>query len=117
MGRSCSSQSPFRLGWESVALPAEDERGRGQKMMPMVQQIEKNLQEAFEPLKLRVEDVSEQHRGHAGFQEGGESHFEVEIQSPTFKGMSRVAQHRAVHAALGDGIIGKIHALGLKIYS
>ena len=41
--------------------------------------IEKTLREAFNPQELEVSDVSEAHRGHSGFQEGGESHFEVRI--------------------------------------
>lgn len=64
---------------------------------------------------LEVEDDSEAHRGHAGYQEGGQSHFIVVIRSDTFKGQSRVARHRAVHAALGADLIGRIHALSLDI--
>jgi BolA protein len=29
--------------------------------------------------------------------------------------MSRIARHRAVHAALGVGIIGRIHALAIDV--
>ena len=48
--------------------------------------IEKTLREAFNPQELEVSDVSEAHRGHSGFQEGGESHFEVRITATqTFK--------------------------------
>lgn len=64
---------------------------------------------------LNVVDESENHRGHAGHREGGESHFHVSIAAPVFAGMTRLARHRAVHAALGPGIVGRIHALGLTI--
>ena len=77
--------------------------------------METRLREAFEPTHLSVVDDSESHRGHAGFQEGGESHFNVAIRSPAFKGMSRVARHRAVHRALGPEVINRIHALALDI--
>ena len=60
-------------------------------------------------------DDSESHRGHAGYQEGGESHFNVAIKSASFEGQSRVARHRAVHTALGKVLIGRIHALALDI--
>jgi BolA protein len=77
--------------------------------------IEKTLREAFNPQELEVSDVSEAHRGHSGFQEGGESHFEVRITATHFSGMSRIAQHRAIHAALGRDCIERIHALALTV--
>lgn len=77
-------------------------------------EIRECLQAEFDPTDLEVHDDSEAHRGHAGFQEGGESHFNVRIRSPQFKGMTRVQQHRAVHKALGD-IVPRIHALALDI--
>ena len=83
--------------------------------MGIVSQIEQNLAEAFAPSVLEVVDDSESHRGHAGFQEGGESHFNVKIVSDRFAGMSRIARHRAVHAAIGPEIIDRIHALALDI--
>ncbi len=79
--------------------------------------IETKLKDAFDPKQLTVRDVSEAHRGHAGFQEGGESHFEVAIQSGAFSGKSRVAQHRAIHAALGTEVLDRIHALALEVSS
>ncbi len=83
----------------------------------MKDRIAAALEAAFSPTHLSVVDDSEAHRGHAGFQEGGESHFNVEITAPEFKGKSRIEQHRAVHAALGKEITTRIHALGLKISS
>jgi len=83
--------------------------------MGITEEIENRLRAAFLPSVLSVVDDSESHRGHAGFQEGGESHFNVAIQSDAFKGMSRIARHRAVHAAIGKDIIGRIHALALDI--
>lgn len=83
--------------------------------MGITEEIENRLRAAFSPSVLSVVDDSESHRGHAGFQEGGESHFNVAIQSDAFKGMSRIARHRAVHAAIGKDIIGRIHALALDI--
>ena len=70
---------------------------------------------SLEPSILEVVDDSEAHRGHAGFQEGGESHFNLRIAAPCFEGMSRIARHRAVHAAIGDEIMGQIHALAIAI--
>ncbi|MDP5217801.1 BolA family protein [Ruegeria sp. 2205SS24-7] len=82
--------------------------------MTITDEIRNCLQQAFSPRELEVVDDSESHRGHAGFREGGQSHFNVRIRAEAFAGQSRIARHRAVHAALGD-IVGRIHALALDI--
>ena len=84
------------------------------RKMTVTEDIHNRLQAAFDPRELDVVDDSESHRGHAGFQEGGESHFNVRIRAAAFQGQSRVARHRAVHKALGD-IVPRIHALALDI--
>jgi BolA protein len=73
------------------------------------------LQAAFAPRHLEVVNDSHRHKGHAGDDGSGESHFRVAIAAPAFAGMGRVAQHRAVHAALGPELIGRIHALALEV--
>ena len=73
------------------------------------------LEEAFDPRELDILDESESHRGHAGYQEGGESHWRITIRSDAFAGQSRLARHRAVHDALGASIISRIHALALDL--
>jgi len=79
------------------------------------EKIETRLREAFAPRVLDVVDESERHRGHAGYQEGGESHYRVTIESEAFQGLGRIERHRAVHAALGPELVAEIHALALKI--
>ena len=83
--------------------------------MPVVEEIRTRLEAEFRPTRLDVVDESERHRGHAGWREGGESHFRVTIAAPAFAPMSRIERHRAVHAALGPDLVGRIHALALKI--
>jgi len=83
--------------------------------MAVKSEIETRLTEAFAPSELLVVDESEQHRGHAGYQEGGESHWRVEIEAKAFAGLSRIERHRAVHNALGKDLVGRIHALALTI--
>jgi len=46
--------------------------------------IENLLTDAFSPNFLEVRDVSAAHYGHAGAKEGGESHFEVDIEATAF---------------------------------
>ncbi|WP_406645200.1 BolA family transcriptional regulator [Aliisedimentitalea scapharcae] len=82
--------------------------------MSVTAEIRHCLQDAFDPTELEVHDDSDAHRGHAGYQDGGESHFNVRIRAAGFAGKSRVQQHRMVHKALGE-IVGRIHALALDI--
>lgn len=79
--------------------------------------IEAALRARFEVRTLAVEDESESHRGHAGWREGGETHFHVALSTPSFEGLGRIARHRAVHAALGPELMGRIHALRMTLES
>ena len=59
--------------------------------MRVADEIAAKLQVAFAPSTLTVLDESENHRGHAGHREGGQSHFAVTLRAPVFAGMSRRA--------------------------
>ncbi|RVV98787.1 BolA family transcriptional regulator [Mesobaculum littorinae] len=83
--------------------------------MPLTDTIHERLTEAFDPRELDVVDDSESHRGHAGYREGGESHFNIRIRSEVFDPMSRIERHRAIHRALGADVVGRIHALALDV--
>ena len=83
--------------------------------MTVREQIIARLQREFAPETLEVTDDSERHRGHAGWREGGESHFSVRIVSHRFRGLSRLQRHRLVHAALSPEPMGRIHALALNL--
>lgn len=83
--------------------------------MSVAKEMEMRLQSGLSPSTLEVVDDSESHRGHSGFQEGGESHFNVHIRAAAFDGKSRIARHRLVHATLGPELIGRIHALALDL--
>ena len=83
--------------------------------MSIADEMREKLEAEFAPENLEIEDESERHRGHAGYQEGGESHWHITIKSVAFAQMTRLERHRAVHTALGDDIVRRIHALGLNI--
>lgn len=72
------------------------------------------LRDALTPSVLQLIDESESHRGHAGYQEGGESHWRLIISSAALTG-SPVAKHRAIYAALGRDLMDRIHALAIEI--
>lgn len=75
--------------------------------------IDSKLRSAFAPVRLDIEDQSSRHQGHAGWREGGETHFHVEIVSPAFEGKNRVARQRLVYAALKEELDAGLHALAL----
>lgn len=73
------------------------------------------LRAAFPQAEVRVEDESDQHHGHSGWREGGQTHFHVALKSAELAGLSRIARHRRVHEALGPTLMARIHALRLTL--
>lgn len=78
------------------------------------ERITETLQRSFAPDALEVVDESDQHKGHSGWREGGQTHFRVRIASTAFAGMSRVAIHRAINEALAGELSGGVHALAIE---
>jgi BolA family transcriptional regulator, general stress-responsive regulator len=72
---------------------------------------------ALEPKALELIDESEMHRGHAGYREGGGTHWRLSIVSPRFAGQPTVARHRMVYQALGGLMPDPIHALAITARS
>jgi BolA protein len=103
----------YYLGAYNSFCRRKEKRHNGK--MSKKNRIETALKDRFEVIELIVIDESEMHRGHAGYQEGGESHYRVTLRSPDFQGMSRIARHRAVHEALGKELVAEIHALALNL--
>ncbi len=77
------------------------------------QRIRRRLEESFAPVELIVVDDSHKHAGHAGAA-GGLGHFSVKIVSGAFSGLSAVARHRQIYAALADLLKTDIHALAIE---
>ena len=77
--------------------------------------MEEKLTDAFTPEHLEVIDESEQHRGHGGWREGGETHFRVVMRAAALEPMSRVGRSRAVHQILREELDGGVHALALEL--
>ena len=80
---------------------------------PVAAEIEKRLRASLSPERLNVIDDSAKHRGHAGHDPRGESHFTVEIVAAAFSGQSRVARHRLVNQALAPLLAERVHALAI----
>ncbi|MHA6688920.1 BolA family protein [Devosia sp. A449] len=83
--------------------------------MSLTDTMTAKLTSEFAPAFLAVIDESNQHFGHAGWREGGETHFRVRIATRHFDGLSRVAQHRAVMDVLDAELKGRVHALAIDV--
>ncbi len=81
---------------------------------PLQIEMERLLTAALSPTRLAVINDSDHHRGHAGHDGTGESHFTVEVESAAFVGQSRVNRQRMVNKALGDLPGERVHALAIK---
>ncbi|HET8612004.1 MAG TPA: BolA family protein [Sphingomonas sp.] len=80
---------------------------------PVAAEITRRIASALAPTRLAVTDDSERHRGHAGHDPRGESHFTVTIESAAFAGLNRVARQRLVNKALADLLESRVHALAI----
>ena len=81
---------------------------------PVAREMRERLARALRPGFIDLIDESDHHRGHAGHDGRGESHFALTIESALFAGQSRVARQRLVYAALGDLMTDRVHALTIK---
>jgi BolA protein len=77
------------------------------------QRLRRRLESRFAPALLVIEDESHLHAGHEGAA-GGHSHFRITIVAEAFRGITPVARHRLVYAAVGDLMETDIHALAIE---
>jgi len=81
---------------------------------PVATEMLKRLNSALSPTRIELTDDSEQHRGHAGHNPAGESHFTLSIESAAFAGKNRVQRQRMVYSALGELLQERVHALSIR---
>ena len=65
-------------------------------------EIERLIVEAIPDAKVTITDLA-----------GDGDHYSARVESATFAGLSRVAQHQRVYAALGTRMGNELHALQL----
>lgn len=65
--------------------------------------IEAHLREAFPEAAIRIDDLA-----------GDGEHYRARVVTPAFAGLSRVAQHQQVYAALKGKVGGDLHALAVE---
>ena len=64
--------------------------------------LEGRLRAAFPDAQIVITDLA-----------GDNDHYAAHVVSESFRGLTRVAQHKAVYAALGGRMGGELHALQL----
>ena len=65
-------------------------------------EIEAMIREALPDAQVTITDLA-----------GDGDHYAAQVVSESFRGLTRVAQHKAVYAALGGRMGGVLHALQL----
>jgi BolA protein len=79
--------------------------------------IAAKLTRALTPSRIEITDDSARHHGHGGAHPdgGGETHFNVEVESAAFAGKSRLERQRLVYGLLADELNERVHALSLQL--
>ncbi len=67
----------------------------------------------LEPIELDITDVSDKHKGHSGWKEGGQTHFHITIVSDHFINKSKLERHKIINELLFDEI-KMIHSLSIS---
>ena len=83
--------------------------------MTITERMTEKLEAALAPAHLEVQDVSEKHRGHGGYREGGETHFHLVISSAAFAGKNRVQQQRMIYDIVAAEMDERVHALSMEL--
>ena len=82
--------------------------------MSLRNEIKNKLIKELKVNEVSVKDVSYMHRGHVGYIDGKETHFELKIKCENLFKLNKVEAHRIIHKTLNE-IIKKIHAINIKI--
>ena len=83
--------------------------------MRIKERIEQKLSQNLKPYELLVTDESEDHIGHSGYVQGGETHFKVFLRSKKLKGKTRLEKQRLIYKLLELELKERVHALSLDI--
>lgn len=81
--------------------------------MERIARIRAALAKELAAKHVEVIDDSAAHRGHAGARDG-RGHFRVHVVADCFRGLSPLARHRMVYAALGELMVTDIHAVSIR---
>ena len=73
------------------------------------------LNENLDLYECFISDVSASHKGHSGYVEGEETHFEIFIISNDFENKNRLERHKMVNDFLKNEFLGSLHSITYKL--
>lgn len=85
--------------------------------MSMDKEIKQVITHDFAPDHLEVINESHKHKGHAGDDGSGETHYKLIVVTGKFSGKSRIERHKEVNKSVGTLFDKGLHALSLKLYT
>ena len=77
--------------------------------------IEQKIKENLIVETLNVENVSESHRGHDGFIEGIETHFNIFVVSEVFKNLNKIERQRILNNLLKNEFKNNLHSVSYTL--
>ncbi|KYH12745.1 MULTISPECIES: BolA family protein [Neorickettsia] len=78
-------------------------------------QIETSIYNVLDVVYCEVKNISESHRGHVDHSQ--DSHFEIVVVSPSFRGLSKISRHRMIFKILEEHFKLGLHALSMKLWT
>lgn len=82
--------------------------------MSIQKTMEKKLHKALDIQSLEIINESHLHKGHAGDDGSGDSHFSIHIAAGDFSGLTTLNCHKLIYKILSDEM-KSIHALSIKV--
>jgi BolA protein len=97
-------------------MPHEESRSPDRPVVPTLikDRMTAKLEAALAPERLEITDQSHLHAGHAGWREGGQTHFSIKVATTRFIGKGRLERHRMIYALLAEEIADGVHALAIE---
>ena len=84
-------------------------------MTGAAERVTARLRARLRPARLEIEDLSDEHLGHAEADRG--AHLRLRISTARFAGLSQLERHRLVYNCLGDLEDLGVHALAITALS
>ena len=83
--------------------------------MHMDDLIKRLVEENLNPVHFELINESYKHKGHAGDDGSGQTHYKLIVVSSVFENQSRVERQRHVMQVLKDAFFSGLHAISMKL--
>ncbi len=82
-----------------------------------MEKIIKNKLVALSPIKLELINESHKHAGHAGWNNSGNTHFNLLIVSDAFINQTKIQRHKMIYQLLAEELKDQVHALSIRAFT